>query len=734
MTRRPMCVLCLVLIVFLLITDRLGFSMIRGNTLPENLKARIREQSAVQVCGEVESSTDTEFSQCVCLRNSYLILDSEKISIDNVNVYLKKKETLPVGSVILVSGKLEEISGPRNPGEFDKKQYYACRHIYYLLKNGVVREKSESYSVYRQFLAETKDKLKEIFKVCAGDDAAVFEAMVLGDKKELDEETKLRYQMAGIIHILAISGLHISLLGMGLYELLKRIGLGIWPSGLIALVVMLQYGMMTGGSVSTMRAVCMFLLATGAKILGRIYDMLTGLALAAILILVESPGYLLDGGFLLSFSAVIGAGVAAPRLCRAFGIKRKSGQALVSSLAIQLVSLPVVLWFYGEVSVAGVFLNLLVLPTVGIVLTSGVGTALAGLVNVTMGSAAALPGRGLLFLYEGLCEGVGKLPFASWIAGRPQGWQILCYYGVLIIVVFWKELEERLQEEISFKRVICVVLLMAGAAFLTLRPRGDLEITCLDVGQGDGIVVETPEQFCFLIDGGSSDQKSVGQYQILPYLKYKGISRLDCMFVSHTDEDHISGVRQILEYMGKGLTSLRAEWLVLPAWEEEPEAYTQLKELAKKAGVKVLAGKNGDRMEFGKTAFSVLSPEDGAFGENVNEDGLVFLMEYGNFQGLFTGDIGMETEGALLDRIINVDFLKVAHHGSRYSTGEDFLNIVRPEISVISVSSENTYGHPSPDTLKRLGESKTRVFCTKDCGAVSLKVKDGKMGVETYLP
>lgn len=734
MTRRPMCVLCLVLIVFLLITDRLGFSMIRGNTLPEDLKARIREQSAVQVCGEVESSTDTEYSQSVCLKNSFLISDSEKISIDNVKVYLKKKETLPVGSVILVSGKLEEISGPRNPGEFDAKQFYACRHIYYQLKNGIVRDKSESYSAYGQFLAETKEKFKKIFRMCAGEDASVFEAMVLGDKKELDEETKLQYQMAGIIHILAISGLHISLLGMGLYELLKRIGLGIWPAGFIALVVMLQYGMLTGGSVSAMRAVSMFLLATGAKILGRIYDMLTGLSLAAILILVESPGYLLDGGFLLSFSAVIGAGVAAPRLCRGFGIKRKSGQALVSSLAIQLVSLPVVLWFYGEASVAGVFLNLLVIPTVGIVLISGVGTALAGLINVTMASAAALPGRGLLFLYEGLCEGVGKLPFASWIAGRPQGWQILCYYGVMLIVVFREELEERLQEKISFRRGICAVLLLAGVFFLTLHPGRELEITCLDVGQGDGIVVETPEKYCFLIDGGSSDKKSVGQYQILPYLKYKGISRLDCMFVSHTDEDHISGVRQILEYMVKGLTSLRADRLVLPAWEEGPEAYTQLKELAKKAGVMVLEGKNGDRLEFGQTVFSVLSPDSGASGENINEDGLVFLMEYGNFQGVFTGDIGMDTEEKLLDRITDVDFLKVAHHGSRYSTGEIFLDILRPEVSVISVSSENTYGHPSPDTLKRLGESKTRVFCTKDCGAVSLKVKDGKMGVETYLP
>lgn len=733
MTRRPMCILCLVLIVFLLVTDRLGFSMIRGNTLPEDLKARIREQSGGMVCGEVESSTDTEYSQSVCLKNSYLICDSEKISIDHVKVYLKKKESLPVGSVILVSGKLEEVNGPRNPGEFDARQYYACRHIYYLMKNGVVQEKSKNYWVYGQFFAEIREKLKEVLGLCAGNMAPVFEAMVLGDKKELDEETKLRYQMAGIIHILAISGLHISLLGMGLYELLKRIGFGIWPAGFLALVIMLQYGMMTGGSVSTMRAVSMFLLATGAKILGRIYDMLTGLALAAILILVESPGYLLDGGFLLSFSAVIGAGVAAPGFCRLFGIKRKIGQALISSAAIQLVSLPVILWFYGEVSVAGVFLNLLVLPTVGIVLTSGVGTALAGLVHVTLGSIAALPGRWLLFLYEGMCKAVGKIPFASWIAGRPQWWQIAGYYGVLLLIVFWEDMEEWLQEKISYRRGICAVLLGAGVVLLALRPGGELEIICLDVGQGDGIVVETPEEFCFLIDGGSSDKKSVGQYQILPYLKYKGISRLDCIFVSHTDDDHISGVCQILEYIGKGLTSLRVDRLVLPAWKEEPEAYADLKELAETAGVKVLRGSAGDRMKFGQTMISFLSPPKGASGENVNEEGLVLMIEKGDFKGLFTGDIGMDTEEKLMDMLGDADFLKVAHHGSRYSTGEEFLDIVMPEVSVISVSSENIYGHPSPDTLKRLGKSGSRVYCTKDSGAVSVKVKDGRMEVKTYL-
>ena len=130
--------------------------------------------------------------------------------------------------------------------------------------------------------------------------------MTLGDKQELDPEIQMGYQLAGIIHILAISGLHISILGMGLYNLLKKMGLGIWPAGIFSLGVMLQYGIMTGGSVSTMRAVTMFLIAMGARITGRIYDMMSALSVTAMMILVESPAYLLDSGFLLSFGCVLG--------------------------------------------------------------------------------------------------------------------------------------------------------------------------------------------------------------------------------------------------------------------------------------------------------------------------------------------------------------------------------------------------------------------------------------------
>ena len=751
MRRRPVCILCLLLVVFLCLTDWLGFSLIRGNPLPQSVQTWIEKHPESTICGEVVRCQENEDFQSVYLKNTYLIYNSEKVSINNVKVYLKQKSDsrLLAGSLILVSGKLEEVQSPTNPGEFDSRAYFACQRIYYIMKKGMIKKRSRDHWKYGQFLIDMRQKFTDILENTCGKEAGAFEAIVLGDKTNLDPELKMRYQMAGIIHILAISGLHISLLGMGLYNLLKKIGLGIWPAGLLSLVIMLQYGMMTGEGVSTMRAVCMFLLSVGAKIAGRIYDMPTGMAVAAILILTENPAYLLDGGFLLSFGSVAGIGCVWPLVLESMkaldrkrksesggneGIRDKILQALLASGVVQLTTLPVVLWFYGEVSVLGIFLNLLVLPTVGIVLGSGTAGALLGLFTVKGAFWAAVPGRVILKGYEFLTVMLGKIPFCTWTGGKPEVWQIVVYYLIfgetlwIYIALSRKECAKQNKNRTCLHMwrirtagtgLICLALLLIG-----YKPREDFRIACLDVGQGDGIVVEIENQWNILIDGGSTNKKELGRYQLLPYLKSRGISRLDGIYISHTDEDHISGVRQLLEFSEKNLICLEIENLFLPDWHDvqDNKNYQELTELAEAAGVRILTVKSGDEIRYGSTRLKVLWPQSDASGEDVNEDAMVLEMISRNFRGLFTGDIGMETEKKLIENglLEDVDFLKTAHHGSGYSTGADFLEITRPELAVISCSATNTYGHPSPDTLKRLKDSGSRVLITRDCGAVTI--------------
>ena len=595
-------------------------------------------------------------------------------------------------------------------------------------------------------MLELKDRIHTVLKLSAGRDAPVFEAMLLGEKSELDQDLKLRYQMAGMVHILAISGLHISILGMGLFSLLKRIGLGNAGAGLVSLCVMLQYGMLTGGSVSAMRAVCMFVLNVGARVLGRTYDLMTALALSAIFLLLDSPAYLYSSSFLLSFGAVVGLGAVSPHLIRITGAKGKAGKALISSLSVQAATLPVMLVFFGEVSVIGILLNLFVLPTVGGVLISGLCCSVLGLFSVNAGRAAAVPGRILLWLYEKVCMFAGKLPFCTWIGGLPEIWQSISYYlllasGIILAYVMASGIQKKEESQLAVGKKVSensdkirgvfrkaakraypagIFLLAAAAGIFVLsrKPGKELRITCLDIGQGDGIVLEIPDGGVFLMDCGSSNKKNTAQYQLLPYLKSRGISHINGIMISHTDKDHISGIMELLEFMEQGLTSVRSDALILPDWEEPPEVYNTLIHLAQSAGMKVLQVESGNSFRMGEAGFHILAPAKDALGVDVNEEGMVVELEYRDFRGLFTGDAGEPAEKAILNRLRDVDFLKVGHHGSRYSSCQEFLDQVKAEIAVISCSDSNTYGHPSPETTLRLKKSGAKTEFTMKSGAV----------------
>lgn len=206
MKRRPVCLVCLFLMLCLYVTDLVGISMINGNPLPVSVQKYISEHPKLTVSGEVQNCQAAEYSLSVYLKQVCLTVGSEQIPIENIKVYLNKEEQIRIGMFLRVCGKLEEIPGSRNPGEFDSKQYYACQKIYYQMKGGKVCDKSTGYSYFGQFLQEIRQKAGTILDEAAGSYAGIFQAMILGERGNLDAETKMQYQMAGIMHILAISG------------------------------------------------------------------------------------------------------------------------------------------------------------------------------------------------------------------------------------------------------------------------------------------------------------------------------------------------------------------------------------------------------------------------------------------------------------------------------------------------------------------------------------------------
>ena len=355
-----------------------------------------------------------------------------------------------------------------------------------------------------------------------------------------------------------------------------------------------------------------------------------------------------------------------------------------------------------------------------------------------------------------------SIPFCTWIAGSPELWQCAGYYVLLFLgveilgmsrgTVTWNGATGKRAGNHAFMQErknhgegkgwlrkyqllsgISGIMLILGLGILIYHPSGNLQITCLDIGQGDCISIQLPQGQNFLIDGGSSNKKNIARYQILPFLKNRGIGVIDAILISHTDNDHISGVLELFDYMRTHLTSVRVKNLILPEWTQPDDAYQQLVDKAQAAGVNVQKGRKGEQIALGKASLRFLSPDRGTAGTDANEDGMVVELIYGGFEGLFTGDIGTETEKKLLPELEDVDFLKVGHHGSRYSTCQEFLDVVRPELAVVSCSATNTYGHPSGETIERLEDSGAKIWYTMKEGAVTAETDGKEVWVDTFV-
>ena len=801
---------------------------------------------------------------------------------ENILCYLREGVPEPeIGSLVILKGTLKNFQQPTNPGQFNAPFYYQILRISFRLNQAEIQVKSDKFYKISEGLYQLRRKAgSKVDALLPEQEASVMKTMLLGEKGILDEEIKGLYQRNGIAHILAISGLHISMIGMGLYQLLRRAGLKIRLSAILASMVIVLYGMMTGFAVSAIRAIAMFLLQMLAQILGRTYDRITALAVAAVLVLVEQPLYLFHSGFQFSFLCVLGISLILPVL----GNVRK-GKKLFEGIALMAVTLPVYLGVFYQIPVYSMFLNFIVLPMMSILMGAGIVMILAAFLCTPLGIPAAWLITGILMVYERLGLFTEQLPYHYWTPGCPAKWQLAVYVAILIIIaalgrtkrkavlyqrdcihkdcihrrggcakgilqgdmrrheVLQYEMSqyegsqhgmaqhnipryevsqyeipqyERSQHEIPNKRIrriachggkwistygipvgICWGFLLLGVVILTWRFRPELQVTFLDVGQGDCIFLQTENGDSYLTDGGSSSVSKVGKYRMIPFLKYQGASQIKAVFVSHADSDHCNGIAELLEQAE--LEGIRVENLVLTDLADEccSEGYEELVELAGQNGITVQFLHEGQQLQDGELLFQCLYPSKGYRAEDLNETSMVLLVTYREFSMLLTGDVqgageehltqelqdwrepgvtqmqdvirisgeeeSMEEQSIEDERIeeqsieeqsienerieeqieekrsqnkmganhaeTELTVLKVAHHGSKNSTSEDFLKAANPKLAIISCGEGNRYGHPHEETLERLEKADVLWFCTKDYGAITVKV-DGKSHVE----
>lgn len=674
---------------------------------------------------------------------------------------------VPLGSTVAVSGIFAPFSGASNPGEFDTAVYYRSLGVGGRLRKADVLERSDEYWRVREALYQAKLYLKErLYRVFPEREATIMCALLLGEKGDTDRDLKELFKRNGILHILSISSLHITIIGMSLYRLLRRTGLPIAPCAGAGAAVLVLYGMMTGFSVSACRAIGMYLIRMFGEICGRTYDMLTALGILAAGMTLANPYYLQNAGFLLSFSAVLGIGGVYPVLApkeypvrpRYYGenpallflrkLLRKLKYAALANLSITLTTLPVQLWFYYEVPVWGTVLNLLVLPLMKPALITGFLSLVPGL--GWMGAADRL----VLWWYEKACEAFDQIPFGIWNPGRPEVWQIAAYYGglacALILPGVIRKTAKSVREACKGKETVIRrytgmlqgVILVLAVLLLAIRPEAQNRVLFLDVGQGDCCLIQTESGVNYLVDCGSSSRSRVGQYVLLPALKYYGIHKLDGVFLSHPDVDHMNGILELLELAENN--HLKVGQLILPAVEEDARAEEFGEILAaadamyqNRGEVRVAWLGAGESWDCGDVRFLCLNPRKGYSAAEGNAYSECIYGDFGSFSLLLTGDVEGAGETALaaeLQRlgINSVTMLKAAHHGSRNSTSAEFLKQLHAQAVVISCGKNNRYGHPHEELLERLEQAESHVFRTDQGGAVILRTEGDRVKAGYY--
>ena len=661
----------------------------------------------------------------------------------------EKINSLREGLHVRLEGMLVLPELPRNPGQFNRRIYESGKKIDFYLENPTVLEVKEQRSGVREVVEIWKtEMMNRCEKIYQDEEAGILEAMLFGEKSELSGDIKELYQAAGISHVLVISGLHISLLALAVAGILRRLGFPMPVWVILSVGVLAGYGILIGQPTTAVRALLMFFVLQGARLLGRSYDLLSALAFAGILMLLDNPDLILDGGCRLSFCAVIGVGWYVSeknKIFRSIGEKEKrknrgkggkgsSAGAILENIRagwyLWLFTLPVMLDTFYQVSVVGLLWNLVAIPLLPVIIASGgLGVVLAGW-NIFLGSLAGSPAYGMLQLYQEIGNISEKLPVGMWTPGQPSKPVIAGYYLVIfLLVLVEKQLIKREKRWKIFPGMeLCSMLLLL---LLMAHPWQQREkITFLDVGQGDASLLQSGGQ-TLLLDGGSTSQKNVGTYVILPYIKQQGISCLEAVVLTHTDQDHINGVTEVLEEGKKGWLTVKN--LMYPYWMEGTEQGKQLKKLAEEAGASCRKIRAGDRLTIGKAEAVVLYPKEQEKIAEPNAGSLVLFWKWEGVRAMFTGDLPEEKERELLQNLPACEILQVGHHGSATSTCREFLEQVQPSLAVISCAMKNRYGHPSPDTVDRLKKTGCEIRYTMKSGAITIRKRGREILVTEYL-
>jgi len=561
-----------------------------------------------------------------------------------------------------------------------------------------------------------------------GNRAPMVDALILGRRGGIDRALQDRFAQSGLVHLLSISGFHVGVITGWVFLLCRLLRLGRGRSLALAAGASVAYVAFLGWPAPATRAAALAVVLAASRVRQRNVETDSLLSATCLCVLLVDPWAVLDLGAWLSAAALWGATTFSRWTDRTLG-QAAWWRTLGSSIGATLATAPITAAMLGAVAVIGIALNFLAIPLAAVAvpgvlasllvypLSAGVAGSLAGgsglalsMLELLATAGAAVPGGHVIEAAE-IRSGVPwvlALALGLWCIGKRNTLgEAFRRWGWAAAAGLW-------------------VSLLWSWPHHTANSGSGLALHFLDVGQGDGAVLRTPGGRWVLIDAGPRNERSdAGRRVVAPFLAEQGARHLAIVVISHAHADHLGGVSSVLDRFDAGMVLEPGERVADPLY------YAFLDELAADA-VRWHAARRDERFLLDGVAFTVLHPDPAwrGWGEDVNEDSLVLLVEYGDFQALFAGDAGFPAEAEMRTRTRAVDLLKVGHHGSRGSTSDEWLDSLRPSAAVISVG-RNKYGHPSPPTLARLRRHRVEVWRTDQEGTITVTTDGAGMTVQS---
>ena len=679
------------------------------------------------VCSQIEE-TDYKYIINVKLdKNIKLILQVEKDE--------KELKKLAYGNKIIFTGKYEEPADRRNYKGFSYKEYLKTEGIYGIVKveNKIQVIKSKNVNLLQLGINNLSIKIKQnLEKILPEKTAGLAEGILLGDNSGLEEELKENFRDCNLSHMLAVSGMHLSYLILCLNFILNKKTLGIRNCKIISIAVIITFMIITNMSPSVVRAGISAIIGILGTLIYRKQDTYTTIAFACLLTLIKNPFSLFNIGMQLSYLATLGIVTFYPLLSKIKIPEGKIKNYIIKNtfvtISANILILPITIYNFNTIPTNFLLSNLIAGPVLGISLIFELITVFASFISINLAKIAGFIVNVCLTLLTKITEIISKIPNITVVTPR-----ISCVILVYIIILnIWLYINNK--EIFKNFKISKVLFILISIAIITnsINVESGMRMYFIDVGQGDSTLICTPKGKNILIDGGGSrtpDKYDVGDKVLLPYLLDRRIKKLDYIIVSHFDADHAQGLEAVIK-------KIKVENIVVCKQASQSAEYDKIIKICKEKKIRIIEAKRGEKIMVDKYAyFDILHPgdtllDDGKGGLNANAIVAKFNYRMGNklFTVLFTGDIEYDAEQELVKEYGNKlksDILKVAHHGSKTSSSQNFIELVKPEIALIGVGKDNTFGHPNEGVLERLNKMGTKIYRTDKNGEISILVEKG---------